>query len=106
MDTWEDVYPFTNVVYNSGVFLTSNLGHGIPGQIGKAKATLAWSPALEQGRDGLENWYYTAGYTDPNITKTYLRIGDGGPSGHYLTLNPDLFGDPMDFTVSSHIVGD
>jgi len=106
LEPWNDVAAFGNIVYNSGVVLTSNLAHVIPEQIGKPVSTLVWSPVLEQGRDGLEHWYYTLAYTDPNITKTYLQIGDGGPAGHYLTLGPDLFGDPMEFTISSHILGD
>jgi hypothetical protein len=106
MDAWGDLHVFANVVYASGALLTSNLEHVIPAHIGPAAGTLRWSSALGQGREGLEHWYFTLAYTDPNISKTYLKIAEGGPAGHYLTLAPDLFGDPMQFTISSHIVGD
>lgn len=103
---WDSVYAFANVLYDSGVCLTSNLKGFVPGQLGKARATLAWTPALEHGPTGLENWYYTHAYTDPNITLTYLRTGKETGIGHYLTLNPELFGEKMEFNLSTHILGD
>lgn len=106
MDIWENLHVFTNVTYRSGVCLSSTQKHIIPAQLGPAAATLVWTPALAFGRDGVENWFYTAGYTDPNITSTYLRTGNDPVIGSYLTLNADLFGDPIDFTLSTHLVGD
>jgi len=106
MDTWSDLHFFANVLYNSGALLSSNLEHVIPAHIGPAEASLEWKATLDQWSDHLKHWYFTAGYTDPNISKPYLRIEDGGPADQYLTLVPDLFGDPMQFSISSHIVGD
>jgi dienelactone hydrolase len=106
MDAGDSLTVFANVRYRSGVCLSSNLTHAIPARIGPAKATLLWSPTLEHGRDGLENWVYTAAYTDPNISASYLRTQADGQYGPCLTLNTDLFGNPMTFNISTHLLGD
>lgn len=106
METSENLTAFANIQYTSGVCLSSNLAQTIPARLGAARATLRWSPRLEQGRDGLENWYFTAAYTDPNINATYLRTQTDNENGSYLTLQPELFGDPMTFNLSTHLPGD
>jgi len=105
-DPWHALHAFANVHYRSGVCLSSNLLHDIPGQLGPARATLEWTAELAHGRDGLENWFYTAAYTDPNIEWTILKVDRNEPAGPYLGLNPDRFGDPMSFSLSSHILND
>lgn len=106
MDAADSLFAFANVYYKSGVCLSSNLAQAVPSHVGPAKATLQWSPRLEQGREGTENWYYTAAYTDPNISSTYLRTQTDAEKGPCLTLNPELFGDPMTFDLSTHLLGD
>lgn len=106
MDAAEPLHAFANVHYRSGVCLTSNLLRAVPAQLGPARATLEWTPLLEHGRDGLENWFYTAAYTDPNINWSILKVERGEPGGPCLGLQPDRFGEPMAFTLSSHILND
>ena len=106
MDVWQEVFAFANVTYASRVCISSNLAHVLPGQLGKTRATLRWSPDLEHGRDGFENWYFTVAYTDPDNDTTHLRTGSDAEKGPYLTLNPEIFGDPMHLDISSHIIGD
>lgn len=106
MDPWEPVQAFATVRFVSGVCLTSNLAQAVPAQLGKARASLASTSDLNQGEDALGHWFFTRAYTDPNRTESYLRIVAETGEPFYLTLRPELFGDPMDFTISSHIVGD
>lgn len=105
MNPWEPLVAFANVTYADGVCLSSNLARAIPGQLGKARATLTPSLEWTQGRDGLEYWFFTSGYTDPTRDDTYLSI-ERTADPPALTLNPKLFGDSMNFSISTHLVGD
>jgi hypothetical protein len=103
-DPWEPLVVFANVTYRDGTCLSSNLVRVIPAQLGRAKATLLPSLALEQR--GFEDWFFTSGYTDPNRDDTYLQREASSSLPAHLTLNLSLFGDPMNFTLSSHLVSD
>lgn len=106
MDPGDLLFAFANVTYRSGVSLSSTLLRETPRQLGPARATLQWSPIQEHGRDGLEGWFYTAAYTDPNVDWTLLKVERDTPGGASLTLNGDRFGDPMDFSLSTHLLND
>ena len=106
MDTWDDLRAFANVSYQSGMRLSSNLSHAIPGQIGKAHNSLQRSTEIAHGTDGLDHWYFTASYTDPMLDWTYLRSGTDPNTGAYITIQHERYGDPADIRLSTHIIGD
>jgi hypothetical protein len=106
LDNADPVFLFANVVYASGASLSSTLERAIPAQLGPARATLQWTPTLDQGRDGLEGWFYTAAYTDPNVDWPILRTEPDGEGGRCLGLVPERFGDPIEFSLSSHQMND
>ncbi len=106
MDTWKSLSVFANVFYSSGVCLSSNLVYTIPGQLGKARATLKWSATVDEPRGPFSQWYFVPAYTDPNIDSTYLRAGEDA-SGRFVMLNPDAFGGgDINFYIGSHFPGD
>jgi dienelactone hydrolase len=105
MDAWQTVLAFANVTYQSGVCLTSNLARTIPGQLGRAAATLEWSADMEQEPTGPAHWFFTRAYTDPNLSDSYVRT-ETVAARRCVTLNPALFGEPMRFTLSTHAPGD
>jgi hypothetical protein len=103
-DSWQPLLVFANVTYKGGICLSSDLVQVIPAQLGKAKATLL--PSLDLEQRFLEDWFFTSGYTDPSRDDTYLQREALSSLPAHLTLNPKLFGDPMNFTLSSHLVSD
>jgi dienelactone hydrolase len=105
VEAWEPLLAFANVHDEGGICLSSRLARAIPGQLGRARATLAASMELAQGRGGLEPWFFVPAYTDPNLTATYLRVGQD-ETGPYLTFDPVLFGDPLRFNIATHLPGD
>lgn len=106
MATGDLLFAFANVTYRSGASLSSTLLRETPSQLGTARATLQWSPLQEHGRDGLEGWFYTAAYTDPNVDWPILKVEREAAGVPYLALVSDRFGDPMDFSVSTHLLND
>jgi len=106
MDAGDLLFAFANVSYRSGVSLSSTLVKETPRQLGSARATLKWSPVQEHGRDGLEGWFYSAAYTDPNVDWSILKIEQEATGAPYLALERDRFGEPMDFTLSTHLLND
>ncbi len=106
VDTWKSISVFANVFYTSGVCLSSNLVQTYPAMLGKARATLAWTPDLSDTDDPTLKWYFVPAYVDPNLHQCYLAVGEDSESGRYLTLNPGLFGDKMGFYIGSHCIGD
>lgn len=105
MDTWKSLHLFANVYYSSGVCLSSNLVVTIPGQLGKARATLRWTDRVDDA-DLLSRFYFVPAYTDPNQDCGYLRAGGDAESGLYFTLNPEAFSGEIGFYVGSHYPGD
>jgi dienelactone hydrolase len=106
MDAWEDMHAFANVTYTSGVCLSTPLRHAIPAQLGKARATLAWQPALEHGGDGLDHWKFHGAYTDPSMDWTHLKNGRDEKEGPFVALNAEYMGDPLPVQLYSYIIGD
>jgi hypothetical protein len=106
MDTGDPLFAFANVTYRSGVSLSSTLLRETPSQLGAPRATLQWSPVQEHGRDGLEGWFYTAAYTDPNVDWPILKVERDAAGAAYLALDGDRFGDPLEFSLSTHLLND
>jgi len=106
VDVWDDLRAFANVTYASGACLSTRLKSVIPIQLGKARGTLERSDRLAHDETGMGHWYFTNGYTDPNIDKTYLVAGDDPVVGPFVTFNLDTFGDPIEIRMSSHLIGD
>ena len=106
----EPLLAFANVTYQSGVTLSSNMPTVLPRDLpatpsSPVRATLEWTPELADALGKFDNWFFTAGSTDPTRKINYLvtETDDGGP---YLTHDPELLphGGPVQF--STHIVGD
>jgi hypothetical protein len=103
MSTWDRASVFANVFYTSGACLSTRLSKTLPGQLGKARATLAASAAIEtEGDDG---WFFGPAYTDPNIDLHLMSVGEEN-GRRYVSVNPANFGDTINFTIASHIFGD
>jgi len=105
LSVWDRVSVFGNVFYTSGVCLSTKLSRVMPGQLGKARATLASSVTIDDGRDGCENWFFGPAYTDPNTDKILLTSGED-QGRHYISVNKAVFGETINFTIASHIFGD
>lgn len=106
VDVWDDLRTFANVTYESGACLSTRLKTIIPAQIGRAHATLTPSTRLAHKETGMGHWYFTNGYTDPNIDKTYLVADDDPAVGPFVSFNLETFGDPIEIRISSHLIGD
>jgi len=106
VDSWDDLRAFANVTYESGACLSTRLKTVVPAQLGKARATLAPTARLAHDETGMGHWYFTNGYTDPNIDKTYLVSGEDSVVGPFVTFNLETFGDPIEVRISSHLIGD
>jgi dienelactone hydrolase len=104
MDVRSSVHMFANVEYTDGVCLTSNLVKAVPGRIGNARKQLAWSPEIA-GSEVLSDWRYSLAYTDPNVDSEVIRILEEGRR-RFVTVDTSVFGDPVDFVISSHAIGD
>ncbi|MFO0947741.1 MAG: hypothetical protein U1D30_17765 [Planctomycetota bacterium] len=105
VDVWQDLYVFANVEFGNKVCLSSPLVHRIPGQMGKAKGTLTWSPELN-GSGNFASWVFGPAYVDPLKPHHYFLPSEGIATMDDLELNPALFGDPIRFHLASHVLGD
>jgi hypothetical protein len=102
---WDRASVFANVFYDSGLCLSTKLRAVLPGQLGKARATLAPSLAIDDCAAGHESWFFGPAYTDPNIDRSLLSAGED--EGHrYISVNKAGFGDKINFTIASHVFGD
>jgi hypothetical protein len=106
MDPWEQIHVFANVRWKSGVSLSSELRMAIPAQLGRARATLQRSATMAHGDEGVDHWYFTNGYTDPNLDWSYLQSGKDAAHGPFVAFNLDRFGDPVAVRLSTHLIGD
>ena len=102
---WDRVSVFANVFYDSGVCLSTKLLKVLPGQLGKARATLAPSLNIDDGSAGSEAWFFGPAYTDPNTDLALLSPGED-EGRHYISVNPAAFGAQINFTIASHVFGD
>lgn len=106
MDTWDQMHVFASVTWRSGICLSSKLRDVIPAQLGRARATLQRDEKIAHGADGTDHWYFTAGYTDPNLDWSYLKAGNDDTAGPFISFNLERLGDPVPVRLSTHIVGD
>jgi dienelactone hydrolase len=106
VDVWDDLAAYASVTYASGVCLSSNLEKAIPGQLGKARATLRWTPSIDDGNSGGDHWYYPSGHTDPSITRIYLQSCPGPGKTTAFRPNRAVFGAGVSYALASHILGD
>lgn len=106
MDVWEEEFAFANVTYASGICLSTNLRQVIPGQLGKARATLTWSALIDDCHEGAENWVFVGAHTDPVIGKKFFGDCESRTGGHAFQANLEIFGDRISFAIGSHNVGD
>lgn len=104
MDTWAELHAFANVAYKSGVSLSTKLEHRIPGQIGKASATLQWSSEIDGGELEPAHWKFLGAYTDPNLDWEHLDIQTDGKR-RFVTTQERL-GNPAPFQIYTHAIGD
>jgi dienelactone hydrolase len=102
---WDRISVFANVFYDSGVCLSTRLSQALPGQLGKARATLAPSLNLDDGGGALETWFFGPAYTDPNTDQSLLSSGED-EGRQYVSVNRAVFGPQINFTIASHIFSD
>ena len=102
---WDRASVFANVFYDSGVCLSTKLSNKLPGQLGKARATLTPRLEIDDGSSGYEKWFFGPAYTDPNIDRALLRAGED-EGRRYVSIDKAGFGDRINFTIASHIFGD
>jgi hypothetical protein len=105
-DVWDDLAAYATVTYRSGVCLSSNLVKALPGQLGKARATLAWTAEIDDGSSGGENWFYVSGHTDPTISMQYIRSFPGPGKTTAFGPNPAIFVPQMNYAIASHLLAD
>jgi dienelactone hydrolase len=105
--TRDPLRAFANVFYQSGICLSTNLGHTIPDRLGAARASLEWSPspAAEPGEPGAP-FVFAAANTDPNVSIVFFVRSDDPLRPDAICLNPALFGNHSDFGIVSHYIGD
>jgi hypothetical protein len=104
MSVWDRASVFANVFYRSGLCLSTRISKTLPGQLGRARATLAPSRAIEPGGPD-DGWFFGPAYTDPNIDRPLLsaQVIEGR---RCVGVSPALFGEKIAFTIASHIFGD
>ena len=105
VSVWDRASVFANVFYDSGLCLSTKLCKVLPGQLGKARATLAPRLAIDDGSAGYESWFFGPAYTDPNSDSTLLSAGED-EGRRYVSVNKAGFGGRINFTIASHIFGD
>jgi dienelactone hydrolase len=105
VSVWDRASVFANVFYDSGICLSTKLSQVLPGQLGKARATLTPRLAIDDCSAGYESWFFGPAYTDPNSDSTLLSTGED-EGRRYVSVNKAGFGDKINFTIASHIFGD
>lgn len=99
-DTKQPLFAFANVVYESGVCLSSNLVTVVPDDLGAAKATDAPTTVIDDFSHGTDGWVTRSPATDPvPPAPSLLRIinGPGGVPGVTVT---------QAIPITTHKVGD
>jgi dienelactone hydrolase len=105
LDPAQTIAVFANVQYGSGPCLTSNLVSLALTKLGDARATLQAGEPLDP-KIVAESWFYARGYTDPNLTATFVTIAHTAEHPYVVSQNPDLFGEQVSLDLSSHAIGD
>ncbi len=103
MSVWDRASVYANVFYRSGVCLSTKISKTLPGQLGRARATLAPSLAIELSGD--DGWFFGPAYTDPNIDRPMMSPSVVGER-RCVGVNPAGFGEKINFTIASHVFGD
>jgi dienelactone hydrolase len=102
---WDRVAAFANVFYTSGICLSTELSRVMPGQLGKAQATLQPSLTIDDCGPGSETWFFGPAYTDPSIERALMSMGENDRR-QYVSVNAAMFGAAINFTIASHVFGD
>ena len=98
---------FANVYYRAGIALSSELARAVPAEMGEARATEQPSLLIDDFARGFADWFFGPAYTDPLVTWTYLRSGEGPRGTKALTVNPQVWGDgPINFELATHQIAD
>ncbi len=64
-DTKQPLFAFANVVYESGVCLSTNLVRVVPGELGAARATDVATDVIDDFAGGIDGWVTQSPATDP-----------------------------------------
>ena len=98
---------FANVIYQSGVCLSTDMSRTIPHHLGQARAALEWraSPDVTGDEPGAPFVFATAN-TDPNTAKTYFVRSSLPAERDAVCVNPAIFGDRIRFDILSHYLAD
>lgn len=102
---WDDLRDLANVTYRSGVCLSTPLRNATPAQLGPARATLAWQPAIDLGADGVAHWKYLGAYTDPTLTWAHRKYGRDERAGP-TAFGPEFTGNPPVVKPYTHAIDD
>jgi hypothetical protein len=101
LDTRQPLFAFANVVYGSGVCLSSNLVSVIPDDLGRARATDAPTTLIDDVANGVDGWVTSSPATDPVPPVPSLlqaAVGPGGKPGITVTraipITTHKVGDP------------
>ncbi len=80
-DTRKPLFAFANVLYDSGICLSSNLVTVIPNDLGKARATENSTERIDDFSEGFDVWVTRSPATDPvPPVPSFLRLTEG-PGG-------------------------
>ena len=80
-DTKQPLFAFANVLYESGVCLSSNLVSVVPDELGMARATDAPTTVIDDFSDGIDGWVTRSPATDPIPPVPSLLRAVNGPGG-------------------------
>ena len=80
-DTKQPLFAFANVVYESGVCLSSNLVSVVPDDLGAARATDTPTTVIDDFSDGIDGWVTRSPATDPIPPVPSLLRAVNGPGG-------------------------
>jgi dienelactone hydrolase len=80
-DTKQPLFAFANVLYESGVSLSSNLVTVMPGDLGAAKATEVLTSLVGDFSTGTDGWITSSPATDPVPPVRSLLRAASGPGG-------------------------
>jgi dienelactone hydrolase len=80
-DTKQPLFAFGNVLYESGICLSSNFVSVVPADLGNARATDVSTPLIDDFSHGVDGWVTSSTATDPIIPVPSLLRLVNGPDG-------------------------
>lgn len=105
--TAQTLRAFANVLYQSGVCLSTDMPRTVPQHLGSARATLEWSPTPDvTGDEPGAPFVFATANTDPNVSRTYFIRATEPADRDAVCINPAIFGDRIPFDIISHYLGD